>query len=67
MGSKKPPLGAIPKTVWDVTRLEELSKVIGKYLEGGWKIPGEWVDEYNELVELYADPYPDWKGEEEDG
>ena len=47
----KPPLGVIPRYIWDGKRKEELAAAIDGYLNAGERIPEEWVEEYNEIVE----------------
>jgi phage gp29-like protein len=47
----KPPLGVIPIYIWDSKRKEELAAAIDRYLNAGERIPEEWVEEYNEIVE----------------
>ena len=46
---KKPPLGIMPKDMWDFIRKNELIKAMCRYLNAEKDIPKEWVDEYNEL------------------
>lgn len=48
---KKPPLGVEPKYIADYQRFIDISKAISRYWDAGLKIPLEWVEEYNELVE----------------
>lgn len=57
-GYRKPPLGVCPRTIRDIERLQDLSRAIGAYLEEGRVIAPAWIEEYNELVTRYADPYP---------
>lgn len=40
----KPPLGVIPKYIWDRKRQEELAAAMQRYLEAGKSIPREWID-----------------------
>ena len=47
---RKPPLGLMPKNIWEIRRIWKISEAIDRYLEAGMKIPAEWVDEYCELV-----------------
>lgn len=46
-----PPLGIIPKNLWKKQRLKELRDVIVRYLEANQRVPIEWIEEYNELLE----------------
>ena len=45
----KPPLGVMPRDIWDQKRKEELAEAMARYLEAGMKIPTEWIEEYNEI------------------
>lgn len=45
----KPPLGVIPRDMWDRKRQEELTAAMRRFLEAGKKIPKEWLGEYNEI------------------
>ena len=47
----KLPLGVIPKNMWKKQRLKELRDVIDMYLEANQRVPIEWIEEYNELLE----------------
>lgn len=46
---QKPPLGVMPRDIWDRKRQEELADAMERYLEAGMKIPAEWIKEYNEI------------------
>lgn len=48
---EKPPLGIMPKYIWDKKREKELSQAMIRYISYGKEIPAEWVEEYNELAE----------------
>ncbi len=45
------PLGIIPKNMWKKQRLKELRDTIDRYLEANQRVPIEWIEEYNELLE----------------
>ena len=45
----KPPLGVMPRKMWNSQRQKDLSDAMVRYLEAGMKIPVEWVEEYNEI------------------
>lgn len=49
---KKPPIGIEPKYVHDKKRLMELCCAITRYLQAGFAVPLEWVEEYNQLLEV---------------
>lgn len=53
----KPPLGVMPKYIWDRKRKEELAAAIDRYSDAGKRIPEEWVEEYNEIVEKEIERY----------
>ena len=48
--SKVPPLGLIPKFIWEEQRLSELKGALARYLNANYPLPQEFVDEFNELV-----------------
>lgn len=45
----KPPLGVMPRKMWDKQRQKDLADAMVRYLEAGMKIPAEWIEEYNEI------------------
>jgi hypothetical protein len=47
----RPPLGLVPKWVRQKERYYEVCGAIARYYDAGKKIPIEWIEEYNELVE----------------
>lgn len=51
----KPPLGVIPRYIWDWKRQEELAEAMERYLEVGMKIPTEWLEEYNEISDRWVE------------
>ena len=53
-GGKKPPLGLMPRKLWDEKRADEIRAAIERYNEAGAVIPAEWVEEYNEIKERNA-------------
>jgi hypothetical protein len=48
--SNKPPIGIMPKYIWESKRQRELSDAINRYLEAALPVPSEWIEEYNELI-----------------
>ena len=46
----RPPLGVMPKFIWDKKRLAMLREGIKRYLDANKAIPVDWIAEYNELV-----------------
>jgi len=44
------PLGLVPKDVCEEKRFYEVCSAISRYYSAGFKIPLEWVEEYNELL-----------------
>lgn len=51
----KPPLGVMPRDIWDRKRKEELAEAMARYLEAGMKIPTEWIEEYNEISDRWEE------------
>ena len=47
----KPPIGLRPKRVSDKERLNEVRDAIVRYYDAELKIPIEWIEEYNELID----------------
>lgn len=45
----KPPIGIMPRKMWDKQRQKDLADAMFRYLEAGMKIPAEWIEEYNEI------------------
>ena len=46
----RPPLGVMPKSIWDRKRIASLKEGIKNYLDADKDIPVDWVTEYNDLV-----------------
>lgn len=51
LAAKKPPLGLMPRYLWERKRRYEVGKAISRCVEADKSIPVEWLDEYNELVQ----------------
>jgi hypothetical protein len=49
----KPPLGIMPKSIWDSKRIDELTSAIDRYMEAGEMIPNKWIEEYNQIIDNY--------------
>lgn len=47
---KKPPVGLMPKYIWDEQRHEEVKDAIRRYLSEDCQIPTEWIEEYNSFL-----------------
>ena len=47
----KPPIGLKPKSVSILERLNEVRGAIVRYYDAELKIPVEWIEEYNELID----------------
>lgn len=45
----KPPLGVMPRKMWDRQRQKDLADAMVRYLKAGMKAPLEWIEEYNEI------------------
>lgn len=50
MSLEKPPIGILPKSIWDEKRHDEIFQVIHRYLDAGLPLPTEWIEEYNEYL-----------------
>ena len=48
---KKPPLGLMPKKIYDHKRMVDIFDAMKRYSEAEKVIPIEWIDELRELVE----------------
>lgn len=46
-----PPIGLKPKFVNRLERLQEVRGAIVRYYYASMKIPVEWIEEYNELID----------------
>lgn len=46
----RPPLGAMPRFIYEEHRIVELKEAIVRYLEANWPVPTEIISEYNELT-----------------
>jgi hypothetical protein len=47
---QKPPIGIMPRKMWDEIRRTELVKAIARYNSANKPVPHEWVIEYLELA-----------------
>ena len=45
------PIGLKPKLISNLERLEEIKCAIVRYYNAELKIPIEWIEEYNELID----------------
>lgn len=50
----KPPLGLVPKRIRQQQRFNEVCGAFARYYDAGKKMPIEWVEEYNELVDALS-------------
>jgi hypothetical protein len=48
---QKPPLGLTPRKFHSEERLRDVQGAIARYYDAELKIPIEWIEEYNELIE----------------
>jgi hypothetical protein len=49
--TERPPLGLMPKYIWDLKRFYQVCEAISNYYNAGKKILISWIEEYNELIE----------------
>lgn len=54
----KPPIGVMPKWLWDRNRRHDLLEAILRYENADMPIPNDWVDELFELYELIRQEEP---------
>jgi hypothetical protein len=47
---EKPPLGLMPRKIWNQIRFKELVDAIDRYIKAKKDIPYEWIAEYNEYI-----------------
>lgn len=50
--STKPPLGLLPKHIWEEQRIWDIAAAIERYKEAGKEIPQEWINENYDLRKL---------------
>lgn len=50
MDTKKPPLGAISRHIWEATRINDLRMAMIRYLAAMKDIPDGWQQELEELI-----------------
>lgn len=48
--NKRAPFGVVPKFIHNEQRLDELALGIKRYINARYKLPVEWIIEYNELI-----------------
>jgi hypothetical protein len=51
--TQQPPIGIMPRYIWDEIRLRELAAAISRYAAAYRPVPAEWIEEYNELIKRY--------------
>lgn len=51
----KPPLGVMPKKIWELQRISDLKDAIDRYANAQINIPIEWIEEYNDLVSSHKE------------
>lgn len=44
----KPPIGLMPKNIWQEKRSKRLKKAIIRYVKNNKPLPNEWLVEYHE-------------------
>lgn len=52
----KPPLGLIPRHIWEQERLTAIKEAVARYIEAGKPIPAQWIVEYYELPGKEKEP-----------
>jgi hypothetical protein len=56
--AEEPPLGLRPRFLAEESRLIEVWEAISRYLQAGYPLPIEWIEEYNELAERTRNHQP---------
>lgn len=46
----KPPIGVMPRNLWDKRRRRDVEEAISRRMDAEIKIPLSWIIEYNELT-----------------
>ena len=46
---EKPPLGLMPRYLYNEQRFQEIYSAISRYYQAGKAIPIEWIEEYNDI------------------
>lgn len=46
----KPPLGVLPKFLWDEQRMVDLTEAINRFMDANEPVPSEWVQELAEIT-----------------
>lgn len=54
MNEEKPPLGLLPRNIWEINRLIDIKETIQRYIRANKPIPVDWIEEYNELQNIYG-------------
>ena len=49
---EKPPVGLTPKQIYFDKRLEDVVEAINRYIFARKKVPVDWINEYNDLLEM---------------
>lgn len=47
---RPPERGIMPRHIWESKRLKEIQTAVDRKISAKEKIPREWVDEYNDLI-----------------
>lgn len=47
--NKKPPLGIMPRTIWEEKRKKDIVEAMNRYVNEGAHIPHDWIDELYDL------------------
>ena len=49
---KRPPLGIVPRYIHDEQRAREIISGILRFMDAGWPVPREWLEELFERVKI---------------
>ena len=48
--NKTPPMGIMPRRLWDESRTLDLLEAMRRYVEAGKKVPVDWLNELHDLL-----------------
>lgn len=52
MDNNRPPVGITPTFTYIEPRMLEIQRAMNRYMAEQLPVPGEWIEEYNRLVEI---------------
>jgi hypothetical protein len=52
--AERPPLGIMPRDIWERKRMNDLLEAMLRYVEHGLPFPDKWLEEFSELATKYT-------------